>query len=201
MTQYDPQIHHRRSIRLRDYDYTQQGAYFVTICVEHRECLLGEITDGIVTLSEIGDLVLACWNDIPNHFRHVELDEFMIMPNHVHGILVFTRDAYDTRKGEALADASVNRVASVNANASPLQNPNARPNGTKPRSLNAVMQNFKSVSTRRVNQLQNNRGASFWQRDYYEHIVRNERELERIREYIVNNPRNWANDEYNHPAR
>lgn len=193
---FDSQLHHRRSIRLREYDYTQAGAYFVTICVYNRESLLGEIADGVMKLSAIGEIVAACWNAIPEHFRHVELDEMMVMPNHVHGILVFAYDAYveGVDRGEAFAETSAKRGAAANANASPLLE---MPRGTRPRSLNSVIQNFKSVSTRKVNKSLFNPGSHLWQRDYYEHVIRNEHELERIREYIFNNPYKWAADEYN----
>ncbi len=85
---FDPDIHHRRSIRLKDYDYSQTGAYFVTICVRNRECLMGDVIDGKMILNDFGEIVLKCWKDIPNHFPHVSLNEYVIMPNHIHGIIV-----------------------------------------------------------------------------------------------------------------
>jgi len=92
MPKYEPFKHHRRSIRLQGYDYTQAGAYFVTICVEHRECLFGEIADGDVRLSKCGQIVQTHWENIPHHFPNVELDAFVIMPNHLHGIVVIADD-------------------------------------------------------------------------------------------------------------
>jgi REP element-mobilizing transposase RayT len=94
---FNPDIHHRRSIRLRDYDYSQVGAYFVTICAWQRECLFGEIVDGEMRLNEMGRIICAVWNDLPNHYRHVELDEFVAMPNHVHGIIVIVGGGFETR--------------------------------------------------------------------------------------------------------
>ena len=85
---YDPEVHHRRSIRLRGYDYAQAGAYFVTVCVQNRECLFGEVADGAVPLDRCGEIVARCWDELPSHYPTVELDAFVIMPNHVHGIIV-----------------------------------------------------------------------------------------------------------------
>ena len=87
---FNPEIHHRRSIRLKDYDYAQPGAYFVTICVYRRECLLGEIIEGEIRSNEFGEIVKNVWNDLPNHYQHVVLGEFCVMPNHIHGIIVLT---------------------------------------------------------------------------------------------------------------
>jgi len=85
---YNPEIHHRRSIRLRDYDYSQAGVYFVTICAWKKECLFGEIKNSEMFLNEYGEIVMRCWDDLPNHYQYTQLDEFVIMPNHVHGIIV-----------------------------------------------------------------------------------------------------------------
>jgi len=87
---YNPDIHHRRSIRLRDYDYSQAGAYFITICAHNRECLFGEIADGAMRLNAAGEIAMQCWQEIPLHFPHSALDEWVIMPNHLHGIVVLT---------------------------------------------------------------------------------------------------------------
>ena len=84
---YNPEKHHRRSIRLRDYDYSQAGVYFITLCTQNRKCLFGEISDGQMVLNDAGRVADKCWCDIPVHFPRVELDEWVIMPNHVHGIL------------------------------------------------------------------------------------------------------------------
>ncbi|HCR70703.1 MAG TPA: hypothetical protein DIW23_04600, partial [Anaerolineae bacterium] len=95
MPKFDPKIHHRRSIRLKDYDYSQAGAYYVTIVTWHREFLFGEIVNGEMKLNERGKIVKECWHEIPNHFENVQLGAFVIMPNHVHGIIVIyeNRDA------------------------------------------------------------------------------------------------------------
>lgn len=169
----EPSRHHRRSIRLRDYDYSQAGVYFVTICVEERECLFGEIVGGEMRLNHYSTIVQACWDDLPNHYRHVELDAFVIMPNHIHGIIVLT----DHERGFVGAGL--------------------RPAPTKHHPLSEIVRAFKSFSARRINELRDTQGTSLWQRNYYEHIIRNEYDLEHIRKYISENPLNWAKDENN----
>jgi REP element-mobilizing transposase RayT len=179
---FDPQRHHRRSIRLKGYDYSQAGAYFVTICAQNRECLFGEIVDGEMRLNGQGEIVIACWDNLPCHFPHIELDAFVVMPNHVHGIIVI---AYDTGGGRGKAFANPSKCC--------VPTKRGSPGG----SLCAVVQNFKSISTRKINQQRDARGAPVWQRNYYEHIIRDERELDRIREYIAANPAKWDEDTEN----
>jgi REP element-mobilizing transposase RayT len=193
---YDSNKHHRHSIRLQGYDYTQVGAYYVTMVTHDRECLFGEVVDGEMRLNEIGRVVSQVWQRLPMHFRNIELDGFVIMPNHVHGIVVIVRElthAGDARRGKALADANASRIADANADALPLH-------GTPPRSLNAVVQNFKSITARRIHQNLWFADRPIWQRNYYEHVIRNDADLNRIREYIFNNPFDWATDDEN-PSR
>ncbi len=171
---YDPHKHHRRSIRLKGYDYSSEGAYFVTICVKGGESVLGEIVDGEMVLSEYGRVIQACWEDLVNHYEHVILDAFVIMPNHIHFIVVFVDDPV----GAGLRPA---------------------PTDTKRHGLPEIVRALKSFSSRRINGLRDTTGAPFWQRNYYEHIIRNERALNAIREYIQNNPANWLEDQL-HPA-
>jgi REP element-mobilizing transposase RayT len=170
---YDPDKHHRRSIRLRGYDYAACGAYFVTMCVHRRECLLGAVVDGEVRLNEYGCAVEECWGAIPQHFAHVELDAFVVMPNHVHGIVVIT------------AQSAVD---------SPVVSDRKRPNGPPRGALGAIVSTFKAASGRRINQLRDTTGMQVWQRDYYEHIIRYAVALDRIRIYIEANPARWAGD-------
>ncbi|MCP9469504.1 MAG: hypothetical protein NNA31_05825 [Nitrospira sp.] len=107
---YDPEKHHRRSIRLKGYDYSQDGAYFVTICTHNRVCLFGEVVDGELRLNELGEIVAWTWRDLPNHVPNVELDAFVVMPNHVHGIVVIPAAPEDT-------------VAVVGAGSEPVKSP------------------------------------------------------------------------------
>lgn len=167
---YDPFKHNHRSIRLRGYDYTQAGAYFVTILTHNRECLFGDVADGAMRVNAFGQIVAECWDALPTHFPNVELDAFVVMPNHVHGVIVI-------------------------AGGAPLQP--GQPRGTQTGSIGAIIQNFKSVSTRKINAARDAAGASVWHRNYHEHIIRHEKSLNAIRKYIEGNPTNWANDEDN----
>jgi len=163
---YDPTRHHRRSIRLRGYDYTAQGAYYVTICVHGRERLLGDVVGGAMHLSECGRIVAECWAAIPDHFSGVELDAFVTMPDHVHGIVVIATDQ-------------------------PAPTTGGRPNGPPKRSLSAIVGSFKAAAARQINQMHDTADAPLWQRNYYEHIVRDAADLNRIRAYIERNPARW----------
>ena len=162
----------RKSKRLKDYDYTKPGAYFVTICIKSRDCLLGSVSDSLMTLNDFGKAVEWTWTDLPRHNVNIELDEFIIMPNHVHGII---------------------RI--VGAGSKP-----ALMNGTNPddkgHGLSEIARQFKTFSAKRVNQIRHSRGVPLWQRDFFEQIIRNDVELRRIREYIVNNPVSWESDDY-----
>lgn len=190
-TIYDPEKHHRRSIRLKGYDYTRPGAYFVTICTEKHACLFGDISIETMQLNRYGDIVQGCWDKLPQHFPFVKLDTFVVMPNHMHGIVIITeRDC----KGEAFSLPVKSCRDLVTENASPLQSMNQMPHGTQSGSLGAIMQNFKSVSTRKINTMNKTPGISLWQRNYYDHIVRNEKALNIIRRYVTFNPLMWAYD-------
>jgi REP element-mobilizing transposase RayT len=172
-------------------NHCQPGSYFVTICTRDRECLFGHMVNGEMRLNEAGHAAQQCWMDIPDHFPQVVLDEAIIMPNHIHGIIVIHR------RGEASAIPPHVSEEQPRSDASPLQQ---RPNGTQPGSLSAIVQNFKSISTRKMNATRGILGTPVWQRNYYEHVVRNDEELKAIREYILGNPARWNEDE-NNPLR
>ena len=186
---FDPEKHHRRSIRLKGHDYSQPGAYFVTICTRDQECLFGHVVNGEMRLNDAGEIAQRCWEEIPRHFPLVELDAFVVMPNHVHVIIVIQG------RGEASVPLHVSKER-PGSDASPLRQ---RPNGTQPGSLSAIVQNFKSISTRRMNAARSTPGTPVWQRGFYEHVVRDEEELRAIREYVLGNPARWDEDE-NNPA-
>ena len=173
MSSFNPHRHHRRSIRLRGYDYSEPGAYFLTICTHGREALLGTVVDGGVRLSAYGGIALRCWEELPSHYPHVGLDAFVVMPNHIHAVVVLDGDAHadDVEAG-------------------------FKPSPTGRHGLGEIVRAFKTFSARRVNAARGTPGARVWQRNYYERIVRDEPELDRIREYIFNNPANWESDEY-----
>ncbi len=187
---YNPDKHHRRSIRLKGYDYASPGAYFITICTYQRQCLFGEIVDGEIRLNALGQLVNVCWQRLPFHFSNLTLDAFVVMPNHVHGILVLP----DAARGEASGRKQVAKNKHHCPDASPLQ-----PRGTTPGSMGAMVQNFKSVSAHQINRRCRPDTPKIWQRNYYEHVIRNEESLCRIRQYIHNNPLLWQQDQL-HPG-
>jgi len=164
----------------------------VTICTYQRECLFGKIESGMITLSQYGRLVERCWQILPHHFLGIELDTFVVMPNHIHGIVILT-GCHTEGRGEAFAQRLQEWPHFIAANASPLR----LAHGTQPGSLGAIVQNFKSVSTRKINQARASSGTPVWQRNYHEHIVRNEEELHDLRQYIVNNPLQWTLDQEN----
>jgi len=176
-------LRHRRSIRLKGYDYTQAGAYLVTICTHNRQPLFGEIRNGIMLLNSYGRIACPQWLQLVYRFSNLELGEWVIMPNHVHGILIITG------RGEASQKRNNGQVNTLITDASPL-----RPNGTESGSIGAIIQNFKSVTSRKINSQLGKSKEPIWQRSYYEHIIRNENEMQSIADYIVTNPLNWEQD-------
>ncbi len=182
--------YHRRSIRLHGYDYTQPGAYFVTICTEGRACWFGEVRDGKMQLNALGEIVREEWFRTADVRPNVVLyrDEFVVMPNHVHGIIWIVEDDGAAVVGATRRVAPTTRVA-----------PTAPPHGPVSGSVGAIIGQFKSAVTKRINAQRGTPGAPLWQRNYYEHIIRDEESLNRIRQYILDNPRRWAYDR-NNPA-
>ena len=187
---YNPDIHHRQSIRLKGFDYSQPGAYFVTICTNNHENLFGEIENNSISLNKFGIIVSEKWNNIHIHFKNVILGEYIIMPNHLHGIIVLIES--DERAKHFKTSREI--IENENTNASPLRE---ILRGTESGSLSAIIQNFISVSSRKINKIRQIRGVKVWQRGFYERIIRNNKELNAIRNYIINNPMNWEMDENN----
>ena len=198
----------RRAMRLRDYDYSQSGAYFVTICAQHRKCLFGAITDGKMRLNEIGQIVVECWNHTRQHFPSVGLGESVIMPNHFHGIISWgiteTRiphppENINTRRSEVSSSVDVNPTnrrgevsSSVNVN------PTNRRGEVSSPTLGKIVAYFKYQSTKYINQHHNTPGTRVWQRNYHDHIIRDDPDLQRLRQYIQDNPMKWELDQL-HP--
>ena len=175
---YDPDKPHRRSIRLRGYDYTRVGAYAITICIQHHRCLLGDVVAGEVQLTEAGKVVKRIWDELPENYAGVGVDAFVIiMPNHIHGIVLLTRDTGRERLQEDVPTLS----------------------------LPDVVHRFKSLTTARYRLGVKELGwlpfdRRLWQQNYYEHIIRDEKDLDRIRHYIHINPDKWELDQY-HPSK
>lgn len=189
---YDPEKHHRRSIRLKGYDYSQPGAYFVTIVTQDRACLFGEVVDGEMRLNELGEIVAWTWRDLPNHVPNVALDAFVVMPNHVHGIIV----SIDAPNAPAPVGAG-SEPAPTQPIPGPFNEPIPGGIAAKRYALPEIVRQFKTFSARRINERRGTPGGPVWQRNYYEHIIRNEESLNQIRQYIANNPLQWALDREN----
>lgn len=172
---YQTDIRHRRSLRLKGYDYKQAGVYFVSMCTLNRTCFFGDIVNGEMMLNAEGQIVAEEWIKTAEIRNNIELDEWVVMPNHFHGILVINE-----------CRGTARRAPTVEQFGKPVSN-----------SIPTIIRSFKSAVTKRINELRNSPGAKIWQRNYYEHIIRNEDELNRIREYITNNPLKWEFDKEN----
>ncbi len=168
---------HRKTLRLPGYDYGQNGAYFITIVTQGRKYLFGEVVDGEMILNDIGKMVEETWLKIPDHFDGVITDTFVIMPNHVHGIIEIERD--DERSG----------VVATHASPLPLHF-----NGPVPGSIGAIVGSFKSAVTKRFHEMAKTPEIPLWQRNYHEHIIRDESDHRSIYDYIITNPLNWEKD-------
>lgn len=204
---YNPQKHHRQSIRLRQYDYAWPGMYFVTICVREKECVLGEVIDGEMRLSEWGRIVHEFWDAIPVHFPNTSIDGRVTMPNHGHVIIKIDHDRRGAVAATAVAAPAVaapNHAtpndAAPNDAAHPVGETGGERGGETPPlrpTLGQIVAFYKYQTTKRINELRGTPGVSFWQRNYWEHVVRDEIDLNRIRQYIENNPLRWHEDQLN----
>ncbi len=206
---YDPELKHRRSIRLQGYDYADAGGYFVTICTQGRESLFGRVIDGKMHLNDAGRMVEQLWSSLPVRFPTVTLDVFIVMPNHFHGIVLLTD--CDIRRGESCIRPNPDEPCITHENdlrPEPAHKEQGdhkdRPYGTTKDSLGRIIQGFKSLTTNAYIRGVNENGwqpfsGKLWQRNYYEQIIRNEAELTAIREYSAANPSNWDEDHENIP--
>ena len=211
MAQYDPQKHHRRSIRLKGYDYTQPGAYFVTLVAWGRECLFGELEGGEMHRNDYGLLVENEWRRLEKRFNRVIADEFITMPNHVHAILFLVdpdsaeadHDPSNTvgagQEDSVVPGVGAGQEGSIQSGESSF----APPLRDDPhiaahlQTLGEIIRAYKSTTARLINGLRRTPGIPVWQRNYYEHVIRNEEDLKRIRAYIHDNPRQWERDREN----
>ena len=215
----------RRSIRLKDYDYSQSGLYFITICTANKYCLFGTDSEYSVNLSNIGEKARDCWLEMPSHFNNAKLDEFVVMPNHIHGIIVLTDNEEKRAENiQPLQKKSTQNKSSQNKSThnyaiqnSPAQDdskdnlsdsnrnvgvqyiePSTRQNRFQhitPKSIGSIVRSYKAAVTRRC---RNDEICEIvWQRNFYERVIRSEKELNCLREYITNNPLNWNLDREN----
>ena len=175
---YDPERHHRHSIRLKNYDYAEAGAYLVTVCIERRECLLGEIIDGQMAVNEWGQVAGEVWEQIAERWPTVDLDVSVVMPNHTHGIVIL-RD--EGQAGEEGSDGT------EGGGTPPLQI-RAKP------TLGAVVAYWKYQTSKRINAARQTPGTRVWQRNFHDRIIRSEEMLDNTRAYITHNPARWGED-------
>ena len=159
---FDENMRNRKLNRLQDYDYSREGYYFVTVCVQDKQRIFGEIHHGEMALNKYGNIINDAWRWLGDQYDYVALDECVIMPDHIHGIICI----YNARRGGS-------RTA-----------PTIKP-------LGRLIGAFKTVSTKHINQMRNTPGMQLWQRSFYDHIIRSEEDLNRVREYIANNPLQW----------
>ncbi len=186
---YNPEIHHRRSIRLEGHDYSQCGYYFITVCTQTKRCLFGEIEKDRMILNDAGKMIQCQWNELVGRFTHIELDEYVVMPNHFHGIIMVGAGLVPDQNG--VKNNNIQATTRATTRVAPTA-------GTA--TVGDMVGAFKSITTHEyINGVKNNNWKPFdgrlWQRNYYEHIIRNETSLRNIREYIVNNPCQWRQDE------
>jgi putative transposase len=178
----DPKLPVRRSIRLPHFDYSQPAAYFLTICTHEKQCLLGAIVGAEVALGARGRIVDECWREIPTHFPNVEVPTHVVMPNHLHGIVVLRRRVTSQAPGDSrpAENAAPRRIGALGTGSIP-----------------AIVRSFKAITTRRVRERLGESALALWQRSYYERVIRNEDEFRKTSEYIRLNPARWAFDEEN----
>ena len=184
--QFSRDVHHRRSIRLHGFDYSQPGAYFITICTRGREPLFGAVVDGVMVMNDAGMMVEKYWCELPNKFSGIYVGEYVVMPNHFHGIvhivgalLAAPPISAPPISASCIQDAGLDRGAASSAP-----------------TLGTIMRRFKSMSAIAVNRSMNREGQPLWQRNYYEHIIRHEQAYEAIADYIHHNPQRWQDDVY-----
>ncbi|MEW6203649.1 MAG: transposase, partial [bacterium] len=181
MQNYDPKIHKRCSIRLWGHDYSEEGAYFVTICAKNKKYIFGKIVDCEMILNKYGQVVYDEWFRSVTIRHKIEMDEFVIMPNHIHGIVIIHNDNFQS-------NGNCDKNVGAHGRA-PLHR--------KPKSLGSFVAGFKSATTKQINILRKTPGAPVWQRNYYERVIRNDDELAHITEYIMNNTIWWHLDREN----
>jgi putative transposase len=215
---YNPQIHNRRSIRLKEYDYSQAGLYLITICTQGRICRFGMVENGKMVLNEYGQIAYNEWSKLPKRFTNFKLDAFQIMPNHIHGIIVLNDDigagftpaltmftpaqnvANDTQNVAAQNDADTRNNEPRYRRTKNGQSRKGQPRGLPLQpTIGNIIGAYKSLVANGcldILKSKNKTLGKLWQRNYYEHIIRNEQSYQTIFNYIIHNPEKWAEDKY-----
>lgn len=203
MSHYNPNIHHRRSIRLKGYDYSQEGLYFITLCCQNRAHLFGYIFNKEMILNDAGKMIVNQWLQLPDRFNNIVLHEFVVMPNHFHSIVqivgatlvVAPKTDSDIIKGQPQGIAPTIAPTDNDIN-NEIENINKIE-----KTVGNIIGAFKSITTvEYINGVKNNNWKSFdrriWERNYWEHIIRNEIAYQNISNYIINNPNKWSEDKF-----
>lgn len=173
----------RTSLRLPEYDYSQAGRYFVKICTHEKKCIFGKVEEGKMQLNELGKIVEKNWNKTLEMRENISLDAFIVMPNHIHGVITFTNNL----RGNVGANCHSPKNDRAYSN-TPLQSPS--------NTLGAIIRGFKSATTKEINIFRATPKVPVWQRNYYEHVIRNDESFEKIYEYILTNPLCWEKDRF-----
>ena len=200
MERYNPEIHHRRSIRYQGYDYSQTGSYFLTLCCYGHQCLFGYVANGIMVLNKFGMIAREEWIKSAEIRQEIRLHEFVVMPNHVHGIVEIIgvgATGWSPKHNMTIQNINDNGRGdlSVAQNNGEGDQPVA-PTGPQSRSIGAMIGGYKSSVTAKINKLRNTQREPVWQRNFYDHVIRDEESHQNIRDYICNNPVNWSIDKF-----
>ena len=180
----------RKPLRLKNYDYSQPGSYFISLCSYEKKCIFGEVCENQMILNQLGKIVEFTWRDLPNHVSGITLDAFVIMPNHIHGIITIV-DRTPPVGGGSLCG---NNLKGSNEPPPTLSGRPAMVIKQKP--LSEIVRQFKTYSAQRINRFRGTKYTHVWQRDYFEHVIRNEIAYQKVVGYIQSNPLKWKLDKY-----
>lgn len=182
--------YHIETTRMQGWDYASDGYYFVTICVKDREHLFGHLANGQMVLNEFGQTVNQCWFDLPNHYGNIRLDAFCVMPNHIHGIIVIDNNTTN------IVETGLKPVSKIDPTNHALLETGLKPVSTKQHGLFEMVRALKTFSARRINEIRHSAGMAVWQPRFHDHVIRDEKSLQNIREYIIRNPEMWEKDRF-----
>ncbi len=192
--------HHRKSIRLKGYDYQTPGYYFVTICANKRQCLFGNVINQQMQINNFGKMVNDVWHALPRHYYKINIDEFVVMPNHFHGIIQIVGAGSPRPNMSPPPNDTMLTKHKMDNNLSIMINNQhhiKKGRGNRAPTLGQIVAYFKYGTTKQINLIRKIPGVRLWQRNYYEHIIRNEHDLNRARQYIHDNPKMWNTDPNN----